>query len=50
MKIGDILRVLPEETIPVAGVILSRNMSVNQAVIIRKFLLVDKAEIVRFAG
>ena len=40
--VDDILRVLPGETIPVDGVILSGNTSVNQAVMTGESLPVDK--------
>ena len=43
VKIGDVLRVLPGETIPVDGVILSGETSVNQAVMTGESLPVDKA-------
>lgn len=43
VNIGDILRVLPGETIPVDGVILSGQTSVNQAVMTGESLPVDKA-------
>lgn len=42
VKIGDILRVLPGETVPVDGVILSGQTSVNQAVMTGESLPVDK--------
>lgn len=42
VQIGDILRVLPGETIPVDGVILSGETSVNQAVMTGESLPVDK--------
>ncbi len=42
VKIGDILRVLPGETIPVDGTILSGQTSVNQAVMTGESLPVDK--------
>ena len=42
VKVGDILRVLPGETIPVDGVILSGQTSVNQAVMTGESLPVDK--------
>lgn len=42
--VGDILRVLPGETIPVDGVIISGKTSVNQAVMTGESLPVDKAE------
>ena len=42
VQIGDILRVLPGETIPVDGVILSGQTSVNQAVMTGESLPVDK--------
>ncbi len=40
---GDVLRVLPGETVPVDGVILSGQTSVNQAVMTGESLPVDKA-------
>lgn len=40
--VGDILRVLPGETIPVDGVIVSGSTSVNQAVMTGESLPVDK--------
>ena len=40
--IGDILRVLPGETIPVDGIILSGQTSINQAVMTGESLPVDK--------
>ena len=42
VKIGDVLRVLPGETIPVDGVILSGQTSINQAVMTGESLPVDK--------
>ena len=42
VKIGDVLRVLPGETIAVDGVILSGETSVNQAVMTGESLPVDK--------
>lgn len=42
VRIGDILRVLPGETIPVDGIILSGNTSINQAVMTGESLPVDK--------
>lgn len=42
VRIGDTLRVLPGETIPVDGVILSGATSVNQAVMTGESLPVDK--------
>lgn len=42
VKIGDIIRVLPGETVPVDGVILSGQTSVNQAVMTGESLPVDK--------
>ena len=44
VRVGDILRVLPGETIPVDGVIVSGQTSVNQAVMTGESLPVDKAE------
>lgn len=43
VRIGDILRVLPGETIPVDGVIVSGETSVNQAVVTGESMPVDKA-------
>ena len=43
VKVGDVLRVLPGETIPVDGVILSGLTSVNQAVMTGESLPVDKS-------
>ncbi|MDO4280427.1 MAG: cation-translocating P-type ATPase [Peptococcaceae bacterium] len=40
--VGDVLRVLPGETVPVDGVILSGTTSVNQAVMTGESLPVDK--------
>ena len=42
VKVGDILRVLPGETIPVDGVIRTGQTSVNQAVMTGESLPVDK--------
>ena len=42
VKVGDLLRVLPGETVPVDGVILSGETSVNQAVMTGESLPVDK--------
>lgn len=42
VKIGDIVRVLPGESIPVDGVIVSGQTSVNQAVMTGESLPVDK--------
>lgn len=42
VKIGDIIRVLPGETIPVDGVIVSGQTSVNQAVMTGEALPIDK--------
>lgn len=42
VKVGDILRVLPGESIPVDGVILSGQTSINQAVMTGESLPVDK--------
>ena len=41
-QVGDIIRVLPGETIPVDGIILSGQTSVNQAVMTGESLPVDK--------
>ncbi len=43
VQVGDILRVLPGETIPVDGVIISGETSVDQAVMTGESLPVDKA-------
>lgn len=43
VKVGDIIRVLPGETIPVDGVIISGQTSVNQAVMTGESLPVDKS-------
>lgn len=43
VKIGDILRVLPGETVPVDGVITSGQTSINQAVMTGESLPVDKS-------
>jgi heavy metal translocating P-type ATPase len=43
VQVGQILRVLPGETIPVDGVILSGQTSVNQAVMTGESLPVDKS-------
>jgi heavy metal translocating P-type ATPase len=42
VAVGDILRVLPGETVPVDGVILSGQTSINQAVMTGESLPVDK--------
>lgn len=42
VKVGDIIRVLPGETVPVDGVIVSGQTSVNQAVMTGESLPVDK--------
>lgn len=42
VKIGDLLRVLPGETVPVDGVIVSGQTSINQAVMTGESLPVDK--------
>lgn len=42
VKVGDVLRVLPGETVPVDGTILSGQTSVNQAVMTVESLPVDK--------
>lgn len=42
VKVGDILRVLPGETIPVDGILVSGQTSVNQAVMTGESLPVDK--------
>ena len=43
VQIGDVLRVLPGESIPVDGVLLSGQTAVNQAVMTGESLPVDKA-------
>lgn len=43
VKVGDILRVLPGESVPVDGVITSGQTSVNQAVMTGESLPVDKS-------
>ena len=43
VQVGDVLRVLPGESIPVDGVILSGQTSINQAVMTGESLPVDKA-------
>ena len=43
VKVGETLRVLPGETIPVDGIILSGQTSINQAVMTGESLPVDKA-------
>ena len=42
VQVGDLLRVLPGETVPVDGVILSGQTSINQAVMTGESLPVDK--------
>lgn len=42
IKVGDILRVLPGETIPVDGKIISGNTSIDQAIMTGESLPVDK--------
>ncbi len=42
VQVGDVIRVIPGETIPVDGVILSGQTSVNQAVMTGESLPVDK--------
>lgn len=42
VKVGDKIRVLPGETIPVDGIILSGQTSINQAVMTGESLPVDK--------
>lgn len=44
VKVGEILRVLPGETIPVDGIITSGQTSINQAVMTGESLPVDKTE------
>ena len=43
VKIGDKIRILPGETVPVDGVILSGSTSINQAVMTGESLPVDKS-------
>ena len=43
VKVGDLLRVLPGESVPVDGEILSGHTSINQAVITGESLPVDKS-------
>lgn len=43
VKVGDYIRVLPGETIPVDGVIIAGETSINQAVMTGESLPVDKA-------
>lgn len=42
VRVGDVLRVLPGETIPVDGIIISGQTSVNQAVMTGESMPVDK--------
>lgn len=42
VKVGDIIRVLPGETVPVDGIIISGQTSINQAVMTGESLPVDK--------
>ena len=42
VKIGDVLRVLPGETVPVDGIIISGSTSINQAVMTGESLPTDK--------
>ena len=44
VRLGDILRVLPGETVPVDGVIVNGQTSINQAVMTGESLPVDKGE------
>lgn len=44
VRVGDILRILPGETIPVNGVICSGQTSINQAVMTGESMPVDKKE------
>ena len=44
VKVGEVLRVLPGETVPVDGIILSGSTSINQAVMTGESLPVDKKE------
>ena len=43
VRVGDVLRVLPSESIPVDGVIVSGQTAINQAVMTGESLPVDKA-------
>lgn len=43
VKVGDLLRVLPGETVPVDGIIVSGQTSINQAVMTGESLPVDKS-------
>ncbi len=43
VQVGDVLRVLPGETVPVDGVILAGRTSINQAVMTGESMPVDKA-------
>lgn len=43
VKVGDFIRVLPGETVPVDGVIVSGQTSINQAVMTGESLPVDKS-------
>ena len=43
VQVGDVLRVLPGETVPVDGVILTGRTSINQAVMTGESMPVDKA-------
>ena len=43
VRVGDVLRVLPGESIPVDGVIVSGQTAINQAVMTGESLPVDKA-------
>ena len=42
VQVGDVLRVLPGETVPVDGAILTGQTSINQAVMTGESLPVDK--------
>ena len=42
VRVGDILRILPGETVPVDGVVLSGQTSINQAVMTGESMPVDK--------
>ena len=44
VQVGDLLRVLPGETVPVDGIIISGQTSVNQAVMTGESLPVDKGQ------
>ena len=48
VQVGDVLRVLPGETVPVDGVILSGRTSINQAVMTGESLRWTKRREMRF--